>query len=210
MNNENIVGTSRIAKTTADRDAGTSAERAGLCGIVGGMLWFASGVVGMFVPQVNEPGTAAFLIGGAVATLSLALLLVGFLGIAWGDALGGRFGKALFAVALLGYALMVVGALQTVAGVGPLLDPEAGLALIYLLGRLIAAVFALLTGIAVLAARRWRGWASFLPVLLGLCPLVGELGGLIVIGQPSQLLNATWGLLGALLGYAVLSRGRER
>jgi hypothetical protein len=104
---------------------------------------------------------------------------------------------------------MVVGALQTVAGVGPLIDPEAGVALLYLLGRLIGAVFALLTGVAVLVARRWLGRAAFMPLLVGLCPLVGELGSVIVFGQPNQLLNAAWGLFGALLGYAVLSHDRD-
>lgn len=201
---------STTTRATTEQVRGTLAERAGLCGIVGGVLWFASGIVGMFVPQVNEPGTAAFLIGGAVATLSLALLLVGFLGIAWGGGLGGPFGKGLFAVAVVGYALMVVGAVQTVAGVGPLLDPEVGLALIYLLGRLIAAVFTLLTGVAVLAARRWRGWTGVVPVLLGLCPLVGELGFLVAFGQPSQVLNAAWGLFGALLGLATLAQVRSQ
>lgn len=76
---------------------------------------------------------------------------------------------------VVGYALMV-GGVQTVAGVGPLLVPESGIALIYLLGRLVSAVFALLTGVAVLFAHRWRGWTAFAPLLVGLCPLVGGLG----------------------------------
>ena len=210
MKNENIIGAAGIAGTTAERGSGTPAERAGLCGIVGGMLWFLSGILGIVFPQLNEPGSPAFLVGGVVATASLAMLLVGFLGVAWDGALGGRIGKTLFGAAILGYALMVVGGVQTVAGVGPLIDAEAGVALLYLLGRLISAVFALLTGVAVLAARRWRGWAAFTPLLVGLCPLVGELGSVILFGQPNQLLNATWGIFGALLGYAVLSRGCNR
>ncbi len=188
----------------------TRVERAGICGIVGGALWFVSGIVGILVPQLNVPGTPAFAIGGALATVTLALLLVGFLGIAWGGALDGRLGKAVFGVAVLGYALMVLGAGQTVAGVGPLLDPEAGVALLYLLGRLIAAVFTLLTGIAVIAARRWRGWAAFTPLLVGLCPLVGELGFVVAFGQPNLLLNAAWGIFSALLGLAVLTQTRSR
>ncbi len=185
------------------------AERAGWYGIVGGVIWFVSGIVGMFVPQLYEPGTAAFLISGVLATITLGLLLFGFLGIAWGDALGGRIGKAFFGVAVLGYALMLVGALQTIAGVGPLLDPEAGVALIYLLGRLIAALFALLTGIAVLTARRWRGWAALTPLLVGLCPLVGELGFVVAFGQPNLVLNAAWGIFSALLGLATLAQARS-
>ncbi len=183
---------------------------AGMCGIAGGMLWFAGGVAGLIYPQVYQPDTTAFMISGVVATASVVLLLVGLLGILWGGALGGRFGKALFAVAVLGYGLMVVGALQTIAGVGPLLDPEAGVALIYLLGRLVAAVFMLLTGVAVVLARRWTGWPAFTPVLVGLCPLVGELGSVVLFGQPNELLNACWGIFSALLGLATLAQARPR
>lgn len=200
---------SSTTQVTAGRGARKFAERAGLCGIVGGALWFASGVAGIVYPPLNEPGTAAFAVGGVLATGTLGLLLVGFLGLGWGGALG-RIGKILFGVAVAGYALMFVGAAQTVAGVGPLVDPEAGIALIYLLGRLISALFTLLTGVAVLAARRWRGWAAFTPLLLGLCPLVGELGFVVAFGQPSLLLNAAWGLFAALLGYAVLSAGNGK
>ena len=188
----------------------TRVKRAAVCGILGGALWFVSGIAGILLPQLNVPGTPAFAIGGALATVTLVLLLVGFLGIAWGGALGGWLGKAVFGVAVLGYALMILGAGQTVAGVGPLLDPEAGLALLYLFGRLIAAVFTLLTGVAVLVARRWRGWAALTPLLVGLCPLVGELGSVVVFGQPNLLLNAAWGIFSALLGMAVLAQTRSR
>lgn len=201
---------STATKATTKPVSASLAERAGLCGIAGGVLWFVSGVAGMFVPGLNQPGMTAFLIGGVVATVSLVMLLVGFLGIGWGGGLGGWVGRAFFAVAVLGYALMVVGAAQTAAGVGPLLDPEAGISLIYLLGRLIAAVFALLTGLAVLGARRWRGWAASTPLLVGLCPLVGELGFLVAFGQPSQGLNAAWGIFGALLGLATLAQARSQ
>lgn len=186
------------------------ARIAGMCGIVGGVLWFASGIVGRFFPQLNEPGTTAFLVSGVVATVSLVLLFIGFLGLAWGGALGGSFGKALFAVAALGYALMVAGGALTVAGAGPLTDPVTAISLIYLLGRLIALFFTLFTAIAILAARRWRGWTAFAPLLLALCPLVGELGFMVAFGQPSQVLNAAWGLFGALLGLATLAQVRSQ
>lgn len=50
---------------------------------------------------------------------------------------------------------------------------------------------------------------SLVLLLVGLYPLVGELGTVILLGQPSLLLNAAWGIFGALLGYAVLSQGRD-
>lgn len=209
MKNVDAFGNAGTAGV-AVRRVGTPTGRAGLCGILGGALWFVSGVLGIVFPQLSEPGTTVFQVGGVVATASLVLLLVGFLGVAWGGALGGKVGKALFGVTMGGYAIMVIGALQTVLGVGPLLDPASGVALLYLLGRLISAVFAFFTGIAVLAARRWRGWVAFTPLLVGLCPLVGELGAVILFGQPSLLLNAIWGVFGALLGYAILAHSGDK
>lgn len=184
---------------------------AGYCGIVGGLLWFLQTVVTMALSlDVNTPGSAGFVVGVIVATLELALILIGFLGIAWGGALRGWFGKGVFAVATLGYALMIVGGVLTLLGVGPLTDPETAVSLIFLLGRLLAALFTLLTGIAVLAGRRWPGWAGFAPLLLGLWPLLTELVPVIVTGnQPPEILNAAWGLFVALVGLATLAQLRS-
>ncbi len=131
---------------------------AGWCGIIGGILWFLQSILtDVLFPQLAAPGTPGFTIGGAIATVNLVVLLVGFLGVAWGRALGGWFGKIAFGVAVLGYVLMIVGGLLTIVGAGPLADPEAPISLIYLLGRLITVVFTFFTGIAVLTARRGRG-----------------------------------------------------
>jgi hypothetical protein len=183
---------------------------AGYCGIVGGIVYFLQGIAGtLLFPQFYEPGTTGFVIGGLIATTSMGLLLIGVLGILWGGGLGGAAGKGLLALAILGFALMVVGGLLTVAGIGPLTDPETAVSLIYLLGRLIAAIFTLATGIAVIVARRWQGWARFAPLLFGLWPILGELLPVIIFGEPVGVMNDAWGLCGALLGLAVLVQARS-
>jgi hypothetical protein len=192
----------------------TNAQRvrlAGWCGIVGGVVYFVEELANrVYIPQADVPGTLGFAIGGVIATVAISLLLIGFLGLSWGGALGNRLGVGVFALAALGYALMIVGAVLTVAGVGPLTDQDTAVSLIYLLGRLIAVVFTLLTGVAVLAARRWQGWAAFAPLLLGVWPLVGEALPVLVTGtRPEPLLNAAWGLCGALLGLAMLAHTRS-
>jgi len=76
---------------------------AGWCGIIGGILWFLQSILtDVLFPQLAAPGTPGFTIGGAIATVNLVVLLVGFLGVAWGGALGGWFGKIAFGVAVLG------------------------------------------------------------------------------------------------------------
>jgi hypothetical protein len=181
---------------------------AGWCGLIGGLLYFLQGAVGtLLFPQADVAGTAAFALSGTLASLNFVLLLIGVLGIAWGGALGGWFGKSLFGAAVLGYGLMIVGVVLTITGVGPLSDPPEKVSLIYLLGRLLAVVFTILTGGAVLAAGRWLGWVRFAPLLLGLWPLVGEvLPALLTGDRPPPVLNATWGLWGALIGFALLTQ----
>ena len=183
---------------------------AGRSAIVGGVVWFAVGMLTATVlPQMSTPGTSASAVSSIISTLALVLVLIGFLGIGLGGALGGWFGKIVFGIAVLGYGLMVIGSVLTIFGIGPLTDPETAVSLIFLLGRLIGVVFTLLTGIAVLLARRWGGWAAFTPLLLGLWPILTELVPVIVIGQPlPELFNAVWGLFVALLGLATLAQIR--
>jgi hypothetical protein len=181
---------------------------AGFCGIIGGMGWFFQTLVTeVLFPQLALPGTLGSTISGFVATVALALLLISFLGIAWGGGLAGWFGRMMFGMAALGYGLMVIGGGLTLAGAGPLSDPPYNVSLIYLLGRLITVVFTLLTSVAVLTARRWQGWTKFAPLLLGLWSIIGEVLPAVMTGdRPSQVLNGAWGLFGALLGLAILAQ----
>jgi|GEM_PF-1017110 len=181
---------------------------AGWCGIVGGSVWFIQSVlVWAGLINTSTPGTTGFDVGAALATANLVLVLIGFLGISWGGGFGGWFGKIVFGVAMLGYVLMVIGGVLTILGIGPLTDPETAVSLIFLLGRLIAVIFTLLTGVAVVLARRWQGWTRWTPLLFGLWPIMGELLPVIVTGQqPHELLNGAWGVCAALVGFAVLAQ----
>jgi hypothetical protein len=187
---------------------------AGFCGIIGGLLWFLQVVsIEILFPQLARVrGTPDFTLTFGSTIVILALLLIGFVGIRWGGGLRGWFGAIAFGGALLGYVLMIVGCVLTLAGAGPLTDPAGGVSLIYILGRLLTALFTLLTAFAVLAARRWRGWrgwTKFVPLFLFLC-FAGEfvpvfLGG----GGPNGIFTAAWGLFGALLGLAILAQTRS-
>lgn len=183
---------------------------AGMCAIIGGAFWLLQTSIQVaFSLDSAAPGSPAFTVGAILATGCLVLVLIGFLGIGWTDGLGGRFGKIVFGVAVLGYGVMVLGGGLTALGVGPLTDSETAVSLIYLLGRLIAVIFTLLTGCAVALARRWQGWTRFAPLLLGLWPIFGELVPVLVTGtQPPALLNGAWGVWVALVGLATLAQIR--
>jgi len=181
---------------------------AGWCGVVGGSVWFIQSVL-QWAGVINgdTPGTTTFVVTGVVATLCLGLVLLSFLGLKWGGAFRGRFGSIVWGVAVLGYVLMISGGVLTLFGVGPLTDPVTAVSLIYLLGRLIAVIFTLLTGIAVVQTRRWPHWTRFAPLLLGLWPIVGELLPVLVTGQqPNELVTGAWGVCVALVGMAMLAQ----
>ncbi len=67
----------------------------------------------------------------------------------------------------------------------------------------------LLMAIAVVKARRVRGWRALTPLLLGLYfPLQFPLQALLFLGKgrgPNPMLLGTWGLFWLLLGYAIRS-----
>lgn len=184
---------------------------AGWCGIIGGLLWFIqSMIIDILFPQLARVrGTADFTITFGSSIVILALLLIGFFGIWWGGGLRGWFDAIAFGGTVLGYVLMIVGCVLTLAGAGPLTDPAGGVSLIYILGRLLTALFTLLTALAVLAARRWQGWARFVPLFLFLC-LAGELLPAFLGGSgPNGIVTAAWGVFSALLGWAILAQARS-
>jgi hypothetical protein len=181
---------------------------AGFCGIIGGLLWFLQSIIiDILFPQLARVrGTPDFTLTFGSAIVILALLLISFVGIRWGGALRGWFGASAFGGAVLGYVLMIVGCVLTLVGAGPLTDPAGGVSLIYILGRLLTALFTLLTAFAVLAARRWRGWTRFVPLFLFLC-FTGEFVPVFLGGSgPNGIFTAAWGLFGALLGLAILAQ----
>lgn len=189
-------------------DSTRRVQLAGWCGVIGGSGWFLQSVLqGAGVINVSTPGTATFVVTSTLSTVCLALVLIGFLGIKWGGAFRGRFGSVVWGVAMLGYVLMVIGGVFTLLGIGPSTDPDTAVSLVYLLGRLIAVIFTLLSGIAVVQARRWPRWTRFAPLLLGLWPILGELLPVVVTGQqPNEFVNGFWGVCVALVGLAVLAQ----
>ena len=78
---------------------------AGWCGLIAGIAVYAqSTLFDTLFPTALPPGTPGYTVNGVLAAILYAALLVGFCGIAWGGALGGRFGRTrdmLFAVAWL-------------------------------------------------------------------------------------------------------------
>ncbi|MGM9511612.1 hypothetical protein ACS5NO_28000 [Larkinella sp. GY13] len=78
------------------------------------------------------------------------------------------------------------------------------------LGAILNAIGMVLVGIAVWRAGRWRGWQRWMPLLTGLYPLVVMFPVLAITGHPPRLLINLWGLVWALLGYALSAYAKNR
>jgi hypothetical protein len=107
-------------------------------------------------------------------------MIIGLAGFATTRAAGGWLGRAGLTLAFAGLAAF------TVAGVAGFASPVAGEAL-HPISVPLTGVGMLLTGVAVLRTRRWRGWIRYAPLACGLCPFVIELPGFITFGDSPNL-----------------------
>jgi len=179
-------------------------KRAGTLYAVGGAVWFLF-IVGSIITGFpwSEAHTTTFSIAEAIFIVVQTLLLVGFFGIWQSGGVGdGRFGKAAFGLAVLGHAIFVLVEIHSLI-LGDL-SPAFPLA------PLTSAVGILLTGIAVLRARQWRGWTRWLPLITGIYPFIFMFPFVAITGQTLDIAIGFWGLVRFGLGLAIRAQASER
>jgi hypothetical protein len=76
-------------------------------------------------------------------------------------------------------------------------------------GALLGAVGMVVTGIAVIRARRWTGWRRFAPLAAGLYPFVAMFGFVIVTGGPNLFAVVGWSLPWIAVGLAAAVEARR-
>jgi len=170
---------------------------AGTLYAVGGGLWFllAATMTALYGIEL-PPGTTGFYVTEAIFVVVQALLLVGWFGLRWSGAVGqGWFGRIAFWLGALGHLIFVVAEIHSLL-IGTL-------SMLLPLGAITSAVGMLLTGIAVLLAKAWRGWTRWVPLLAGLYPWVAMFPFLALEGEPSGYAIAGWGLMRLALGLAI-------
>jgi hypothetical protein len=177
----------------------------GLACLVGGLLF--AGINAMEDFGLVQSPASVFLVISVMLLLGMIGGPLGLLAIgAAGDGRMGRAGLVGAIISMLGLCSYLFGVLYT-----SLVDPEMGI--FYALGALLSGVGMLPLGIAVLLARRLRGWRRFAPLLVGayyalMIPIqiVFFIGS---TGKPSAILLALWGLTWALLGYSLFTTARQ-
>lgn len=171
---------------------------------LGGALWFIW-IVGATVLGIpfDHSQSAAFFMSEALFVVVQTLLLAGFFGVWWSGGVGqGRFGKIAFGLGALGHLIFVlVEAHSLLLGE---LSPAFPLAPV------VSAVGILLTGVAVLRAKRWQGWLRWAPFATGLYPWLFMFPFLFITGEPSSYAIGLWGLVRLGLGLAIRAQAEPQ
>ncbi len=170
---------------------------AGTAYVVGSVLWLlligAQTALWGFEPPA---GSFAFYAIELCLIITQLLLLFGFFGVLWSDGVGrSTFGKIAFGIGLLGHLIFVAAEAHSFI-VGATSDLLA-------LGALVSAIGLLLTGIAVLRAKRWQGWTRWMPLLTGLYPWLAMFPFIFIADEPNGYAIAGWGLMRLALGLAI-------
>jgi hypothetical protein len=164
-------------------------------------------------------GAAAAALGGEYASRTASTFLSAGWGIGWtliGFALvamtatpmaGERAGRRLPFIPFAGALCYAAAEIWWVANLtvggrtARAIEGDAAVALLPA-GALLGAAGMVVTGIAVVRARRWTGWRRYAPLIVGLYPFVAMFGFVIVTGGPNLFAVVGWSLPWILVGVA--------
>lgn len=129
--------------------------------------------------------------------MSHLFLIAGILGLARGDVAGrGSLGRNGVRVTVLGLGILTIAEPTSLIA----MDVAIVFYSIATQGMLVGLV---LTGIAVLRARRWTGWLRYTPLACGLYILLVLTPTLALPGRASHYAIGFWGVWWILIGYAL-------
>jgi len=137
------------------------ARKAGIVGMVSAILWMISVIMQKSLGLSSPDGSALWVAHELMAMTAIVGMVIGFLGLIWGDAVGSRFGKMAVYLYAFGYGLIVIAGLAGIL----LQTQDTPISILFPIGGVLWDLGALLTGIAVIAAKRWAGWQRFMPLV---------------------------------------------
>ncbi|WP_422936151.1 hypothetical protein [Sinomonas sp. P47F7] len=160
--------------------------------IVGGAAMFVLQAGELFAS--NRP--SYFSVVGPAIGIAQLLMAFGCVGL-WSDHAfgGGVFARTGLALAILGLAALAVGNLAA---------PFGDLAVFYAAATLLIPVGFVLAGIAAIRSRVWHGWERFIPLGVGLLPIVVVFPTYAAGNAIGEFAVGVWGLAFVLLGWAEL------
>jgi len=186
-------------------------RKAAIVGIIGAGLWVIA-VIMQYTLNLFEPdGSALWVAHQMLALAALAGVALGFLGLIPGGAVANSFGNTAVILYAVGRGLIILGGLANLF----LRGQDSPIFLVFPIGGTLSDLAALLTGIAVLTARRWSGWqrwmplAHFLVTFLAVSLPVG-LGAVDGPGMAGELVQGVLWLGVALAVYTSAANSRSQ
>jgi hypothetical protein len=142
----------------------------------------------------SPDGSARWVAHELMAMTAIVGMVIGFLGLIWGGAVQSRFGRMAVYLYAFGYGLIVIAGLAGVL----LQAQDTPISILFPIGGALWDLGALLTGIAVITAKRWTGWQRFMPLVnflviflaVNLPLIVGATDGPGMIGE--LIMGACW------------------
>ncbi|HEY2795627.1 MAG TPA: hypothetical protein VGJ28_24915 [Micromonosporaceae bacterium] len=183
-----------------------------VCGL-GGLLGVAGGLVTAFVAPVVAPDLYRYPFGpGAYTAVQIIFaanhvgLLVGLLGLGWIGAARGPWWRVGAAFGTFGLLLLTgceIWALRLTNAVdfGSRSTP---LGTAYGVGTIATGIGLVLAGIAVVRTGRWRGWARWTPLAIGVLVFAMLLPALFGTFREARLAITAWMVVWTVLGVALL------
>jgi hypothetical protein len=181
------------------------ARLAGLVGMASAVLWLiALTIEYRYGLQPPGDGSSLFYVDQAMFFLALLGYLFMLLGLWRSSAMGdGRFGKISLGIFIIGLVSLLIA--QVVQWL--MKNPDFFL---FPVGGLFQLLGGLLTGIAIVTAKRWHGWQRFAPLLQGSYYLLVLFIPVVVSNQgPTQLTESLWQVTWFLTSLALFTRSGD-
>lgn len=154
--------------------------------------------------HLQPPGSGTmFYVNQAMFLVASLGYLIGVLGLMWTQATGSSwFGKIALGLFGLGWIVIMVATILSLF-TGNNDSP------LFPLGGLSASLGCLLSGIAILTAKRWQGWQRWSVLIYAIYYWAALFLPLIVANrEPNQITETIWGLAWLLIGFALFTTSR--
>jgi hypothetical protein len=176
----------------------------GLVCMAAAILWIIAIVI-EYRYDLQPPGRGIlYNLNHLMFLVSLTGYLIGILGLIGGRAAGdGRFGRFTLGLFAFGYSILIVATIVSL----PAGNNDNWL---FPIGGLAASLGCLLSGIAIVIAKRWQGWQRWSVLIYAIYYWAALFLPLVIANQePNQITETIWGFAWLLLGLALFTNSRN-
>ncbi len=179
-------------------------RNAAVVGMISAILWLVALTVEYpFHLQPPGDGSLLYYLDQFLFFIAMAGYVILLLGLWQAKAAGnGVFGKISLGIFIAGLVALLIAQIVSMLTRNPNF-------FLYPIGGMLQMLGGLLTGIAVVTARRWDGWLRFTPLLQGLYYLLLILSLVIFNQPPTQLTESIWQVTWFLTGIALFTKARD-